>query len=1217
MGRAVTEIYGDHHEWQSNVTSQELLEMLLYFHSVLRREIREAGMTLVFDARKSNPHPQLYKALMMLQEHFSQAVNTLVLLVDKESGTLPERGSTIQTEVVTSMKALTKLVEESQRTFCLGGTLRHDLRDWMDLHRRLFPFALDLHDASSRLQSAISHFQAPQRTDSLQSIQQCMKDQRTLMRDVLQDRRLVSLQREGGAMLARLRKESDIRYPQCEDLSDAIDSLSSLYNHVEEQVHILVQSSNTSLEHLEYLLQVREMEGHLNQLQQWFYVEGERHLQEAESVEESGDHLEEVLNRFTAFLLDANDRRHHGMTLAQEAEHLQQAGMSYPETQTFSSRVRSFKSDLDDFLCRAEACGRELQIMVNVWDFCQQAISLASDCIDYLKQNPSRNLYCQDGTPTTETVSVVHQNKDSGLSGGVRVLSSDKDTSVLQLFQDRLLQFSRERFQEVRVEASSLPGSRAMKFWNVAWLRCQEARQLLQDRMRERNDRVFDRQPCFTSRCGPDFVDVAEAKTTRASSLMVRSTPGLRHPRWESIASGEVLGKIDTTETEGDIAVKTVEKRGSQGSKVKSSNRSGRKTACELKRSRTRSDREAAALSQSHTVGCQWFPWGRRPRAAESRDSVFKDIEAPESTSSSCSRHGQPSCRMLQEAQKFQLSRHGSFSEGSCNRGPAEGGVAYLSKHSSLPAGRDEGAFCSERQQDSADNTLRLRRVLEELLLTEEEYVRSLSYIIRHYLPLLDRSDLPQDLRGKRPIIFGNLQKLHHFHSHYFLPELEACHGHPAMVARCFLRHRDSFGLYSLYSRNKPQSDSLLLHRRHDIFKRKQQELGDTMDLSSYLLRPIQRISKYCLLLQDTVALSASHWPRGIPADVHGDAEKDRADVKAAADLVRFQMRHGNDLLTMDAIQHCDVNLKEQGQLIRQDEFTVFFRKKKCLRRVFLFTHLILFSKSKKTDVGNEVYVYKQSFKTGDIGMTHDTGVSGMSFEIWFRRRKSEDTYVLKANGVEVKKAWTSDLEKILWDQATHSRELRLQERVFMGLGPKTYTDIQASDADIRDRDVVGMPDDPIPVACCPRRTPDAARPPSSGSTSTTISRSSSSSGRGSLSPAGYPGHPSSGATLDNEVNARHDLLHRDVHAWKTDLRTLDLADTTDSSEESTNVFFSDSGLSCLSALGGGVGDSWSSAGSRGLTQCRTDSSPTVNGKKIANASQTQGEKAKGKSTEV
>lgn len=54
--------------------------------------------------------------------------------------------------------------------------------------------------------------------------------------------------------------------------------------------------------------------------------------------------------------------------------------------------------------------------------------------------------------------------------------------------------------------------------------------------------------------------------------------------------------------------------------------------------------------------------------------------------------------------------------------------------------------------------------------------------------------------------------------------------------------------------------------------------------------------------------------------------------------------------------------------------------------------------------------------------MTHNSNLSGLCFEIWFRRRKSEDTYTLKASSMEVKKAWTTDLERILWDQATHSR---------------------------------------------------------------------------------------------------------------------------------------------------------------------------------------------------
>lgn len=67
-----------------------------------------------------------------------------------------------------------------------------------------------------------------------------------------------------------------------------------------------------------------------------------------------------------------------------------------------------------------------------------------------------------------------------------------------------------------------------------------------------------------------------------------------------------------------------------------------------------------------------------------------------------------------------------------------------------------------------------------------------------------------------------------------------------------------------------------------------------------------------------------------------------------------------NTFLTYESVQ---VNLKEQGQLIRQDEFLVFFRKKKYYRHIFLFQDLILFSKTKKTEVGNDIYIYKQSFK--------------------------------------------------------------------------------------------------------------------------------------------------------------------------------------------------------------------------------------------------------------
>lgn len=73
--------------------------------------------------------------------------------------------------------------------------------------------------------------------------------------------------------------------------------------------------------------------------------------------------------------------------------------------------------------------------------------------------------------------------------------------------------------------------------------------------------------------------------------------------------------------------------------------------------------------------------------------------------------------------------------------------------------------------------------------MTEQEYVRSLRYILDNYFPEMERVDLPQELRGKRGVIFGNLEKMYNFHSQYFLRELEHCCSHPLRVSHCFLRH--------------------------------------------------------------------------------------------------------------------------------------------------------------------------------------------------------------------------------------------------------------------------------------------------------------------------------------------------------------------------------------------------------------------------------------------
>uniref|UniRef100_A0A671LD64 Si:ch211-269k10.2 n=1 Tax=Sinocyclocheilus anshuiensis TaxID=1608454 RepID=A0A671LD64_9TELE len=458
------------------------------------------------------------------------------------------------------------------------------------------------------------------------------------------------------------------------------------------------------------------------------------------------------------------------------------------------------------------------------------------------------------------------------------------------------------------------------------------------------------------------------------------------------------------------------------------------------------------------------FPFPFPPESGKLSPCVFEDTDSDCTVDSSASCHSEPLMRHRKQPLKKIMKKTLSYELPARDKAHGYSGVyirglqvtnnVCVEKKLQRPdvmspaLGRSRSMSSPSRVQcrlsdgDVKRHSGKTQHIMDEMISTEREYVRSLSYIIQHYFPEMERLDLPQDLRGKRSIIFGNLEKLCDFHSQYFLTDLESCAHSPLSISSCFLKHEEQFGMYALYSKNKPRSDALLTSHGNNFFKNKQLELGDKMDLASYLLKPIQRMSKYALLLKDLIK------------ECSQSQEQELTDLRTAEEMVKFQLRHGNDLLAMDAIRGCDVNLKEQGQLRCQDEFIVWCGRKKYLRHVFLFEDLILFSKTKKIEGGYDICIYKQSFKTAEIGMTESVGDSGLRFEIWFRRRKSQDTFILQAASGEVKNAWTSVIGKILWRQALRNRELRMQEMVSMGIGNKPFMDIKPSDSAINDRAV-------------------------------------------------------------------------------------------------------------------------------------------------------------------
>ncbi|XP_073515790.1 pleckstrin homology domain-containing family G member 4B-like isoform X2 [Phyllobates terribilis] len=978
-------------------TATELGRLLLYFYSTVRKDCRALGLTLLVDARRCSPVPALFKAVHIVQAAVPHSIHAVLLLAEKDLVLSSERPHGVQFDVLTSVKSLHKHVEASQLPPAFSGTFPYGHQDWLTFRAKLENLQDSCRDACVFLNSAIQSMHGSSLPDKAEEASLQLTRFGHLMKAVLEDARLVTLQTEGGAVLARLRKEESC-VALTEDYREAMDLAAELYNRVDEGVHSLVRLSNQRIQEMELVIDYRAFEERFQEVSGWIENVGERLLEDCSVLEDSLEVLLQTQRHFGEFDGVAREYCSRGLDLLQTMQRWQ--SLSSPDAQKYLFRLQRCQEKVDEFSRRLEESRSRLQKTLRLYQFFDKAYEWALEGMRHLA-----------------AISLDDCNSPELCLGAL---------GSLEKYQVQHPVIGEKKFEEMRELVYELKNEKGVKHWKFAWSKCQEARQVFEKKFEAA---LRAKSLLSGDQNSPKSIPSEDGDQRRHSDKNINLSYIQNKPLNSPVCVRERrLGRVLCPRPEMDPMPFRVSPPGSSASSVSSSSAyRGRKLSLQS------SPGEDLHLDLIHQVPSGSStptpsrPMGRRLlRKAQSFDLPGTDVSS----------HG---CqRRLSEP-----ARRGNT--GVFIRGLEVSSTEMVERSCSprLPLSTDwsaERMLNDRRSSVSSACGSKLRHIIDEMVTTEREYVRSLWYISENYFPEMDRMDLPQDLRGKRGIIFGNLEKLRDFHSQYFLKELESCCNHPLRVSHCFLRHKDQFGMYALYSKNKPRSDLLLASHGNIFFKNKQRQLGDKMDLASYLLKPIQRMSKYALLLKDLIKEC-------------GEAqEQELAYLRAAEEMVKFQLRHGNDLLAMDAIRDCDVNLKEQGQLVRQDEFTVWLGRKKCQRHVFLFEDLILFSKPKRIEGGLDVYIYKRSFKTADIGLTENSGDSGLRFEIWFRRRKSNDTHILQAGTADIKQAWTTDIAKILWQQANRNKEIRMQEMVSMGVGNKPFLDIKPSDAAINNR---------------------------------------------------------------------------------------------------------------------------------------------------------------------
>lgn len=82
------------------------------------------------------------------------------------------------------------------------------------------------------------------------------------------------------------------------------------------------------------------------------------------------------------------------------------------------------------------------------------------------------------------------------------------------------------------------------------------------------------------------------------------------------------------------------------------------------------------------------------------------------------------------------------------------------------------------------------------------------------------------------------------------LPKLLECESDPSHLGDAFIEQEEGLHLYISYCQNKAASDDIY-HEFLAYFEELSVELKDRQKLPDYLILPVQRITKYGLLLSD------------------------------------------------------------------------------------------------------------------------------------------------------------------------------------------------------------------------------------------------------------------------------------------------------------------------------------------------------------------------------
>ncbi|NXU59355.1 PKHG1 protein, partial [Turnix velox] len=261
----------------------------------------------------------------------------------------------------------------------------------------------------------------------------------------------------------------------------------------------------------------------------------------------------------------------------------------------------------------------------------------------------------------------------------------------------------------------------------------------------------------------------------------------------------------------------------------------------------------------------------------------------------------------------------------------------------------------------------------------------------------------------ERSALFGNIQDIYRFNSE-LLQDLENCENDPVAIADCFVSKSEDFHIYTQYCTNYPRSVAVLTECMRNkmvakFFRERQEALQHSLPLGSYLLKPVQRILKYHLLLHEI--------------ENHLDKDTEGYDVVLnAIDTMQRVAWHINDMkrkhehaIRLQEIQSLLTNWKgpdltSYGELVLEGTFRI--QRAKNERTLFLFDKLLLITKKR-----DEMFAYKAHILCANLMLVEVIPKEPLSFSV-FHYKNPKMQHTVQAKSQQDKRFWILHLKRLI-----------------------------------------------------------------------------------------------------------------------------------------------------------------------------------------------------------